>query len=111
MGVPRWSPHEVQALVAQGGAVLVDLRADWCSRCGPQEAVLGRLLPEYAGRVSIGTVDVSAHPSLADDHGIKSLPAFLFFAGGNHRLTVNGYRRAPELREILSRLLASATTT
>lgn len=111
MVVPRWSPQDVQSLVAQGGPVLVDLRADWCIQCGPQEEVLARLLPEYAGRVTIGSVDVGTHPSFADEHGIKGLPAFLFFARGDHRLTVSGYRRAPELRENLSRLLASTSGT
>lgn len=110
MGVPQWSPDDVQALVTRGDAVLVDVQADWCTRCGLQEQVLERLLPEYAGRVTIGRVDIGIHPSLADEYGIQSLPTFLLFAGGNLRFTVNGYRRAPELREALSRLLTAAAT-
>ena len=107
MSLTRWSPEEIDDLVAEGETILVDLRADWCTRCGPQEDVLERLRPEYAGRVRFGSVDVGEHPVVADDYGIQTIPSFLLFAQGKHQFSLTGYRRAPELREALRRLLKS----
>ncbi|MCA1841659.1 MAG: thioredoxin family protein [Actinobacteria bacterium] len=98
MSVPRWTRKELEEVVAGAGPVLVDLRADWCTRCGPQEQVVERILPEYEGRVAIGSLDVGEHPDVADDYGIQGLPAFLLFQGGEHVHTISGFRRAPELR-------------
>lgn len=105
---PRWTPQQVQAAAAAGDALLVDLRADWCVQCGPQERVLERLEPEFADRVAIVSVDVGEHPATIEEHGISGLPAFLLYAGGELRSTIRGFRRAPELRQALRDLLAQA---
>lgn len=111
MAVPRWSPTEVGALVARGEPVMVDLRADWCPQCGPQEAVVERLGGEYADGVHIGSVDVGAYPDYADQFEVSGLPAFLMFADGAHRFTLSGYQRAAQLREAIRKLLAATGTS
>lgn len=102
----RLTPTEMDGLVRGGGPVLIDLRADWCTQCGPQEQVLDRLAPEYAGQVAIGSIDLGTHPTLADDYDVKGLPAFLLFTNGMLTTTLSGFRRAPELRIALAELLA-----
>ena len=106
MTLPRLTPAEMGGLVRTGLPVLIDLRADWCNQCGPQEQVLGRLAPEYEGRVSIGSVDVGVHPTIADEYEVKGLPAFLLFTNGTLTRTLSGFRRAPELRIALAELMA-----
>jgi len=103
--VPRWKPEELNEVVAGGGPVLVDLRADWCRQCGPQEQVVERIKPSYEGEVAIGSVDVGDHPEVTERYDVLGLPAFLLFNGGEHKETVNGFRRAPELRAAISQLL------
>lgn len=106
MTVQRLTPAQVDGLVRTGEPVLIDLRADWCSQCGPQEQVLSRLVPEYEGLVSIASVDLGVHPDLADEYEVKGLPAFLLFTNGTLTRTLSGFRRAPELRIALTDLLA-----
>jgi thioredoxin 1 len=108
MSVARWNPEELEGVVASGRPVLVDLRADWCRQCAPQEQVVERLLPSYEGEVAIGSVDVGDHPEVSERYEILGLPAFLLFNGGDHKETVNGFRRAPELRAVISKLLVGA---
>lgn len=106
MSATRWSPAEVQALVDSQKPVLVDLRADWCPQCGPQEQVVERLSDEYADRVHIGSLDVGIHTEYADEFSVQGLPAFLLFNQGVHQDTINGYQRAPQLRAAIRTLLA-----
>ncbi|WP_432838721.1 thioredoxin family protein [Dactylosporangium sp. CA-092794] len=105
MNIPRWTPDAMHDQVATGVPVLVDLRADWCSQCEPQEQVLDRLLAEYTGTVTLGSVDVGVHPDIPDRYGVLGLPSFLLFTGGELRQVLNGYKRAPELRQALRDLL------
>lgn len=107
MGVPRWTPEQLEAEVGSGGAVLAELRAEWCTQCGAQENVVTRLVGEYEGRVAIGALDLGEHPGAADRYGVSGLPAFLLFSRGTHHGTIGGFRRAPELREMLRELLTN----
>jgi thioredoxin 1 len=44
--------------------------------------VLEELAQEYAGRVTIGKVNVDEHPGLAARFQVRSIPTLLFFKGG-----------------------------
>lgn len=103
--VPRWSPGDVADRVAGGGPVFVDVRADWCNRCGPQEVVLSRVAPGFEGDVQIGSVDAGTHQDFVDAWDIRGLPAFVLFDRGSHQRTVTGYHRGPELGRLISSLL------
>ena len=106
MSLARWTPEQIEASVATGRPVLVDMRADWCTRCAAQEGVLERLIPEYEDAISIGSLDVGEFPDFSDGYGIKSVPSFLYFNDGAHRMTVVGFKRAPQLREDIGKVLA-----
>jgi thioredoxin 1 len=107
MSIMRWGPTDVAAAIADGGVVLVDLRSPSCPRCGPQEQVLERIAPSYHGHVTIASVDVVEHPELADDYGVQGVPTHLVFARGELKHTVAGFRRAPELTELLDKTIAA----
>lgn len=104
----RWTPEELRQQVKDSRIVMVDLRADWCVQCEPQERALERLLPEYEGEVAIASIDVGEHPRVASDYGISSLPAFLFFCSGNYHHSVTGFKRAPQLRHELTALISES---
>lgn len=105
MSLPDWTSTDLDDVVASGAPVLADLRADWCVQCGPQEQVLERIAPEFEGTVYFGSVDVGAHHEVVDRYGIRGLPSLLIFAGGEQRDTLNGFKRAPLVRQALLRLL------
>ena len=109
MTVPTWTPEELHEHLAAARPVLVDWRADWCTNCAAQEKVIERMAPELEPEVAVGTVDVGAYPDLADEFGVQSLPSIAVFVGGTEVGTLHGFRRAPEIREVLRRSLARPT--
>ena len=108
MAILRWSDEELEAAIESGRPLLVDLQAEWCAQCRPQEKVLERLAPDFAGQVTIASVDVGQFPKVSDRFGIVGLPALLLFKDGKHWDTLCGFKRAPLIRQALSRLLKTS---
>jgi thioredoxin 1 len=64
------------------GPYLVDFWAEWCAPCLALKPVLEELSNELAETLRVGQVDIVAHPSLAEQFEIKSLPTLVVFVDG-----------------------------
>ena len=62
--------------------VLVDFWAEWCGPCKMLAPVVEEAARDLAGRAKVGKVNVDDHPGLAARFNIQSIPALLYFAGG-----------------------------
>jgi thioredoxin 1 len=62
--------------------VVVDFYADWCGPCRMMAPVLERLAVEYAGKVTIGKLDVDVNQDIAILHGVMAMPTLGLFSGG-----------------------------
>ncbi len=69
-------------VLASEGPVLVDFWADWCAPCHRIAPVLEELASDFEGRATIGKVNVDEQVALAKRYGIRSIPALVFFHGG-----------------------------
>ena len=107
MALDRWDDEDLANAIELGSPLLVDLRADWCPQCGPQEGVLERVAPEFAGQVTFGSVDVGLYPAVLDTYEVKGLPTLLLFNNGEHKVTIHGFKRAPVIRLALRNLMNS----
>jgi putative thioredoxin len=62
--------------------VVVDFWAEWCGPCHALAPVLEREVATRDGRLSLVKVDVDANPRLADEYGIRGIPAVKAFRNG-----------------------------
>jgi thioredoxin 1 len=108
MSIPQLNEEELQAEIGSGRMLLVDMRADWCPQCGPQENVLLRVGDDYVGQVHFTSVDVGLYPAVAEQYGINGLPALLLFKNGRLQETLAGFKSAPLVRLALGRLISQA---
>lgn len=90
-------------VLAASGPVLVDFWADWCAPCRMIAPTIEALATEFAGRVTVGKLNVDENEAVASRYSIRSIPTLLVLKGGQ----VVEQRVGAASREELTRLLAS----
>jgi thioredoxin len=98
-----------QEVLASEIPVLVDFYADWCGPCRAAAPTIEALAEEFAGKVKVVKVDVDTSPKQAVEHGVRGIPNFIVFKGGQRVAQFIGWgeNRAEEIRTALETALAS----
>src|ERR1700679_2295869 len=78
--------------------VLVDFWAEWCGPCKMIAPILDELSDEYAGKVSIGKVNIDDQQNLATEYGVRAIPTLLLFQHGQVAEQIVGLRSKRDLK-------------
>ena len=87
--------------------VLVDFAADWCAPCRAMAPYIDELGRDFAGRADVLTVDVDAHPELAERYRVRSIPSLLLFQDGQEVERIVGRAAKADLAAKLEDLIRS----
>jgi thioredoxin len=71
-----------QQVLGSDKVVLVDFWAQWCQPCLAMVPDLEAVASAYAGRVTVGKLNVEEHGRVAEQYGIQAMPTLLIFKGG-----------------------------
>lgn len=90
------------------GPVLVEFGADWCPPCHALAPVLEAVAREYAGTLTVLTLDVDANPDTTARYGVRNLPTLILFDAGQPVTQLVGARpKATLLRDLAPHLPAA----
>lgn len=74
--------NEYKQIVESGKPALLDFYADWCGPCRVLLPTVEKLANKYDDDFVIAKVNVDRNPELAQQFGVRSIPALFFVADG-----------------------------
>jgi thioredoxin 1 len=93
-----------EKVLKASGPVLVDFWAEWCQPCKMLGPRIDELAGEYAGRATVGKVNVDTAGELAEKYNIQAIPTVIFFKDGKPQKAISGYQPKKNYAEVLDQL-------
>jgi thioredoxin 2 len=89
-----------ETVLNAGVPVLVDFYADWCNPCRAMAPALDQIAEELAGKALVVKVNTDAAPAVSQRYGVRSIPYFAGFSGGEMTGTLVGMQTRDALKKL-----------
>ena len=94
-----------ETVIKAGGPVLVDFWAEWCGPCKRLAPTVEALAGDYAGKLTVGKLNVDDNPNTAFKFQIRGIPALLLFKDGQVVESVVGLAPKDDLKRRIDKHL------
>ena len=99
------SEAELDELIATPTLLVVDCTATWCGPCKLVAPLIDQLNEAYSDRAQIRKLDLDDHKPVAKRFEVRSIPAVMFFKGGEQVETLVGAKTYDEYSTTLEKYL------
>jgi thioredoxin len=94
-----------ESVLKAGSPVLVDFWAEWCGPCKRLGPTVEALASDYAGKITVGKLNVDDNPNTAFKFQIRGIPAVLLFKGGQVVESIVGVAPKDDFKAAIDRHL------
>jgi thioredoxin 1 len=92
-------------VLKSGAPVMVDFWAEWCGPCKRLGPTVDALASEYAGKVTVGKMNIDENPKVPEIYQIRGIPTILIFKGGQVVESLVGLSQKEDLKKLLDKLI------
>jgi len=105
MSVVEMNSEAFEQALKSDKPVMIDFWASWCGPCMSLSPTIDKIASDNDGRIIVGKVNVDNDSKLAQDYGIRGIPALLFFKGGELIDSINGSAEVEKIQGVIDKLL------